>query len=204
MDAGVNLGPGTKLAADEPVSRSTKGRDAEMVAASSVVASPVSTLPSTAVAAPTPTAPTTEPRHVAPEVVLNQVAKALKAVVKEKSNEVVLRLDPPDMGHIKVRLTSEMGGLSASFHAESNAVKAVLETNLPALHTALNEAGVSVQQMSIFAGSEFNSSGRQSDNAPAPSRRRNAAPSSESTDTSQLAPVTRQRSRRLGALDLFA
>jgi flagellar hook-length control protein FliK len=156
--------------------------------------------------APTPPTPTTvsPPRLVAPEIVVNQVAMTLKAVVKETNNEITIRLDPANMGHIKVKLTSEAGGVSASFHAESEAVKAILQTNLPSLQTAMTEAGIAVQQMTVSAGSDFNLNERQPGNQQEAMRRQNLSRSSAKEETAPIVPLTRSAARRAGLLDLFA
>jgi flagellar hook-length control protein FliK len=206
---GPALTPAFPLAgADRPLeakieARAAKDRGTEPETVLSVASS---SLPHSTPAPTTAAPPTTvsEPRHVAPEIVVNQVARALKAVVKEANNEVVIRLDPPDMGHIKIKLTSEMGGISASFHAESDAVKAILQTNLPALHTAMTEAGISVQQMTLSARSDFDLSGRQPGDQQPPTRRRNPSGSSTKDNATPIAPLARSVSRRAGLLDLFA
>jgi flagellar hook-length control protein FliK len=64
-------------------------------------------------------------------------------------NTVVLQLEPPELGHIRVqvRLTDER--LSAAFWADSPEVRTLLHTHLPTLQQALTQHGFQTQQISI-------------------------------------------------------
>lgn len=60
-----------------------------------------------------------------------------------------LRLDPPDLGPLRVTLTLSDGVASASFVSSHAAVRQALESALPQLQQALAEAGISLGQANV-------------------------------------------------------
>ena len=60
-----------------------------------------------------------------------------------------LRLDPPDLGPLRVSLNLADGVASASFVSAHASVRQAIETALPQLQQALAQAGISLGQTSV-------------------------------------------------------
>jgi flagellar hook-length control protein FliK len=81
-----------------------------------------------------------------------QVAAHAQAALRAGKSEIEVRLDPPDWGRIRVRVTSGAEGVTAHIEASMAPVREVLESNLPALRHALAQAGVNVDRFSVSVG----------------------------------------------------
>jgi flagellar hook-length control protein FliK len=66
-----------------------------------------------------------------------------------KRGEVKLKLNPPELGHMKVELTSSTDHVSAKFEITSEAAKRVVEYHLPQLRENLARAGVRIDQVEV-------------------------------------------------------
>jgi flagellar hook-length control protein FliK len=60
-----------------------------------------------------------------------------------------LRLDPPDLGPLRVSLNLSDGVASASFVSAHASVRQAIETAIPQLQQALAQAGISLGQTSV-------------------------------------------------------
>jgi flagellar hook-length control protein FliK len=164
--------------------------------------------PSLSKVEPAAVPPLREARGVVPERFIEHVAREVQLTVEEGRSEMVMRLDPPDLGRLHVRLTTEAGVVAASFHSESEGVRTLLETHLPALQTALNDAGIQVQQFTVLAGMDFGRFGQPSGQPPAdrqpasPRRSGSRNPSSERTVEAVSSSGAGIRSTR--TVDFFA
>ncbi|CAM4432340.1 hypothetical protein BOPS111487_21035 [Bordetella pseudohinzii] len=65
------------------------------------------------------------------------------------SHTAELRLDPPDLGPLRVTLSLNDGVASASFVSAHAAVRQAVESALPQLHQALSQAGISLGQTHV-------------------------------------------------------
>ncbi|VFR17745.1 Flagellar hook-length control protein FliK [plant metagenome] len=75
-------------------------------------------------------------------IVMSQTADNLKQVAE-------LRLDPPDLGPLRVSLTLQDGVASAVFVSAHPAVRQALESALPSLEQSLAQAGISLGQANV-------------------------------------------------------
>jgi flagellar hook-length control protein FliK len=66
-----------------------------------------------------------------------------------KRGEMQVKLDPPELGAMKVKLVSQSGELSARIEVKSEAVRQLVDQNLPALREGLEKSGVRVVQMEV-------------------------------------------------------
>jgi hypothetical protein len=81
--------------------------------------------------------------------------------------EFQMRLDPPDLGRIQVQLVSRGDEVHGQVLVASEAVRQVMESQLPELRQRLEAAGVNVQQFSVATDSGGGSRNPYR-NAPAP------------------------------------
>lgn len=92
-----------------------------------------------------------------PPAVSGPVAEAIvtQARVLERPGEVEfqLRLDPPELGRLHIRLVASGDDLRAQVLVPDEAVRRLLESQLPELRQRLEAAGVSVQELNIATDS---------------------------------------------------
>ena len=90
--------------------------------------------------------------------------------LQQATHTAELRLDPPELGPLRVTITLSDGVAQASFVSSHAAVRQALEAALPQLHQALAQAGISLGQTNVgdqgppaqFANAQQND-GRQGD-----------------------------------------
>lgn len=93
--------------------------------------------------------------HAARHRTMEKVEHALKEAAKSRDGKTIsLRLDPPDLGCVKVDVTLRDGNLHARVVAESPAVNDYLREKAHELHTVLRRLGLDVQSVSVSVGNE--------------------------------------------------
>src|SRR5579883_452662 len=104
---------------------------------------------------PTASAPTpiSTPSVTASATPAAQVADALvsQANVLERpgSTEFHIRLDPPELGRVQIRLTTSGDEIHGQVLVANDSVKQMLESQMPELRQRLEAAGVNLQQFNI-------------------------------------------------------
>ena len=92
--------------------------------------------------------------------VINQVIKKAEVFVQGSHQEMIMKLEPESLGKLNLKIILENGLVTAKFMAESQQVKAILESNFNQLKDALQEKGIIVQSFSVSVnqqGAEFDS-----------------------------------------------
>lgn len=89
--------------------------------------------------------------------------------------ELHLRLDPPELGMVRVHLRVTDDSISIRFIAGDEAITRTLESQLPDLRQSLAERGLTFQQCDVMTDSRQQSSQSQRDLEPAPVGLRRAA-----------------------------
>jgi hypothetical protein len=78
---------------------------------------------------------------------------ALEAVAKQAGHlphhTILLQLEPPELGHVRVQVRLIDERLAATFWADSPEVRALLHAHLPILHHAVNQQGFQAHQLAI-------------------------------------------------------
>lgn len=94
-------------------------------------------------------------RKLAAEIV-PYVMNALKNSGGEKSRVTVLRLklEPENLGEIKIRLSFAKGELTAHFYTASGLVKDAVEGSLPQLRETLNQYNINLGEANAYVGQE--------------------------------------------------
>lgn len=104
-------------------------------------------------AAPAAVLPTPQFAPVTATRVLDQLADAVVAraevTTRDGTTEFQLRLDPPELGRVEVKLVSAGDDLRASVVVADDAVRRLIESQLPELRQRLEAAGVLVQQFDV-------------------------------------------------------
>jgi len=103
-----------------------------------------------------------EPDQPAPGSMVDQIARVLRAGAATRNQRVVIRLDPPELGMVRVTLHADGEVVSSSVEVEHARTLIELQREAPALLRNLAEAGVHIRSMNMSL-SENNSSGSSGD-----------------------------------------
>jgi len=109
-----------------------------------------------------------------PEDVARSLAGEIRHLALTGSREAVLRLRPPELGEMRIRLSLDSGRLTVDMTVESAPVRAAVVDNLGQLEAALAERGFQGAAVSIEVGdgsTQGGSSGRASSGGSTPARR---------------------------------
>ncbi len=102
--------------------------------------------------------------------IMNQIMDFMKVQVHTEMTEVQLQLQPETLGTLNVHVSAKEGVITAQFAAESENVKAVLESQIIQLKETFAEQGIKVEAIEItLASHEFERNleqGRERDEAP--------------------------------------
>jgi flagellar hook-length control protein FliK len=148
----LNSGRTTATSAFQPVEaagRKSESRTTDDVptgAAGALAAPmPVSDAPQLATVAPLTAATAPTPAAQIAETVVSQA----HVLERDGGVEIRMRLDPPDLGRVQVRLLTRGDEVHGQVLVANDAVRGMLESQLPELRQRLEAAGVNVQQFSV-------------------------------------------------------
>lgn len=86
------------------------------------------------------------------ETLVPKLVQNIQSLVQADRSEVRIDLKPDHLGELKIKLSLERGIMVAEFTVESEAVQAVLASELPQLQTALQDQGANVAEMMVNIG----------------------------------------------------
>jgi flagellar hook-length control protein FliK len=93
-----------------------------------------------------------EPARSQTEKVIEQIANAARLEMGQGKKEITVRLEPPELGKVQVRVSSEGGIVSTRLEVAAPAVRDLLEANLEGLRAALQKANVEMGQCTVSLG----------------------------------------------------
>jgi flagellar hook-length control protein FliK len=88
-------------------------------------------------------------QQVAESQIFDQVVTRMSGSFNGESGKMVLRLQPAELGSLKLELIVEGDKVRASLLAQTQQVQEVLERNLPQLRNALAEQGLKIDQFQV-------------------------------------------------------
>ncbi len=91
---------------------------------------------------------------------LDQIVKKLEILLKEGRSETRIRLEPPRLGELRVKIVVEEGVLTVDFRATSHHVKGFLEANLARLKESLEQHGLQVKDFNVQVGNSGRDGGK--------------------------------------------
>lgn len=111
--------------------------------------------------------------------IIDQVVRAVTLHKGDGRTDMVVRLNPPDLGTLTVQMTQDASGVTSQIQTSSDQVRGLLQAHMPALMDALSEAGVKVNSVQVTSSPSFNTlmhnsaqeSGYQHQQGNAPQRR---------------------------------
>lgn len=96
-----------------------------------------------------------------------KLAENIQTLIREDRSEVRIQLKPDHLGDMRIKLSLEKGIMVAEFVVENETVKEIIASQLPQLHTALQDQGAQVGEMMVNIGFQ-----NQEQNEEPPSRSR--------------------------------
>ncbi|HOE11454.1 MAG TPA: flagellar hook-length control protein FliK [bacterium] len=125
--------------------------------------------PSTTTQATAPT-PTSNSQVAEAQKVLDQVVKGVSGSLGEGRSHITIRLSPPDLGNVSVRLVIENGSLTAKLFAEQANTRSLLEQHTNTLRNSLAEQGIKVDNVAVLRESSDRYSPQNERNYQSPER----------------------------------
>ncbi len=77
------------------------------------------------------------------------VVKSVKTMVQDGNSTMVVRLDPPSLGQLNIKISSGSEGMTIEIQASNAKTQEMLQQNSSQLRTALEKSGVSVNNVDI-------------------------------------------------------
>ncbi len=98
-------------------------------------------------------APSVGAREVrTPRPVIEQLVERLRVVGGDGRHELSIRLDPPDLGIVRIQAVMDGHRLALVIHAEGEPARDALAQGLPRLREALAQHGIEVEHSRVFLG----------------------------------------------------
>lgn len=93
--------------------------------------------------------------NVSGKEIINQIVDKAKVVLTDEKSEMIIDLKPDHLGKLSLKIITERGSVVAKFIADSEQVKAAIESNMDNLRESLNKQGFSIQDFSVSVRQEF-------------------------------------------------
>lgn len=104
------------------------------------------------------------------EKMVGQIVREVTLHKLGENTTLSIRLDPPELGTLRISVTSQSGVMTTQIESPSAVVRGILETHLPGLKDALANAGVEVSKFSVSAGLDFGAHAQRQHQAWQPAR----------------------------------
>jgi flagellar hook-length control protein FliK len=114
----------------------------------------------------------TAPATSAPDLhvrVIDQVVRQVSLQQIDGRSNLVVKLNPPDLGALRLQITQDATGMTTHIQAANSQVRGLLEAHMPLLMDSLAKAGVRMDSVSVSVGTSFNAfaqNARQQDAQP--------------------------------------
>lgn len=84
--------------------------------------------------------------------IVNQIIEKFSIRGTGQQNEINIRLDPPDLGTVRVNITSSGDTVKTTLITETHAVKQAIENNLNHLRDSMSEQGLKIDSLTVLVG----------------------------------------------------
>lgn len=101
---------------------------------------------------PVTTPPPVQPRQDLHEVVKQVMEGMISPTQQLKSSQVIITLKPEHLGEVTMKINVDGDKVTASFHAASSEVRAILESSLPQLRQEMSQQGWQFDSNGVFGG----------------------------------------------------
>lgn len=89
--------------------------------------------------------------------IIDQLAREVKLHQVQGQSDITVKLNPAELGAIKLQVTQTEAGLTSHIQTSSEQVKGLLQAHMPALVDALSDAGLKLDQVTVTAETTFGS-----------------------------------------------
>jgi flagellar hook-length control protein FliK len=86
--------------------------------------------------------------------VIRQIVQRMTMKSDHKHSQMVIRLKPEFLGHVRLHVTTEGQQVMVRMDAESNMVKEIVEHNMPHLKAELHQHGLQIEKFDVFVGND--------------------------------------------------
>ncbi len=122
------------------------------------------------------------------------LVRGLNAMVNHSGGVMTMRLDPPELGQVRVQMTIAQGTVTAHFQPATAETQAILERSLPALRAALEAHGLAAERLTVQSAPQPAAPAReQAHDQPGQERHHQDAGGGESRGRRDGAPQDRQQ-----------
>ncbi|MBZ0156339.1 MAG: flagellar hook-length control protein FliK [Alphaproteobacteria bacterium] len=92
---------------------------------------------------------------------VNELGEAAAKAAESGAKNLIVKLDPPDLGSIQIKLRMENGVLTADIRVESPATRDMFSLAVPQIRASLEDSGIKVGGMWVDHQEDFYSDGRE-------------------------------------------
>lgn len=85
--------------------------------------------------------------------IMNQILDYMKIQLKPGMDQLTMQLHPESLGNLHIQITSKGGEVTAQFHVQDEAVKAVIESQAAELKETLKNQGIKVEAVEVMVES---------------------------------------------------
>ena len=128
--------------------------------------------------------------QVAESQIFDQVVTHLSGSVNGDSGRMVLRLNPAELGSLKLDVVVDGDEVRANIHAQSQQVQEVIERHLPQLRNALAEQGLKIEQFRVDIDKQQSEGGFESFAEQQQQQQQNNSWSYEEVEEEPLIPLS--------------
>jgi flagellar hook-length control protein FliK len=91
-------------------------------------------------------------RAVQAQHVIDQIVDAMEILARDQGHEVRLRLRPPELGELRIRMDVHGSAVRLSVTAEHEHVSELLRSHMPGLRDALAQREIHVERADVWTG----------------------------------------------------
>lgn len=92
---------------------------------------------------------------------LNEISESIMKTLSAGDKHLIIKLEPPDLGSIQIKLRMDNGMLRADLKVESPAVKELFSMAMPQIRASLGDAGIKVGDFFVDVKEDYYSDGRR-------------------------------------------
>ncbi len=80
---------------------------------------------------------------------ISKITEEIKLTLDKNKSEITIKLQPETLGRLTVKINSENGLMNASFFAENDKARIMIENNMTELKKSLEKQGIQVQNLTV-------------------------------------------------------
>ena len=94
-----------------------------------------------------------------------RILRGLSATLNQRGGVLTMRLEPPELGQLRIQMTITQGTVSAEFQTSTPQAQALLERSLAVLRSALQGHGLTVERLTVHTAQQVNAQATRQDPA---------------------------------------